>query len=759
MKTQDTIIAYDRSGSTGGVELYHKLTQKIVSKYNDNNARILLWDDRYEFCDFQNLKYINVGLRGYGGTDIQNIASAIERENFNGNLIIITDGQVSSYGIDECDRLLFSRKFNNVEVHVIGYNANMSVSCPFTRNSPHQIHIYENTENSVDYSVSIDDLNTISIMDNISTVIDFDSKFDSLLKGFTARMMGRNLMETELHDGVVNMQKRVLADIAKNKSLNYQDKIETLKNTIKSKEFEKSIEIYKEISISYYCHSEKTVIDKFNQLLNITQGGLRNVFSHQLRRADYTQNITPQVTISDEIEVESDYTCPISFENESDIAIMIRDGVPILDNVDPKVMENLIKCPLSVLNYPDICKDIIKRFDNSVGVPSWLMMNKEYQKSPFTRAELIGSLYLGCNKSQTEATKYTIAQMLRSETKNIGNMNLWFMVVCLLLDEVERFDEIRTQIYRKMKYVMDNYQSYASLSGNAQYMMLKVPLGLSFWMIATAPLLELPSDKDMSRQHIWYMDIINKLAELGQYPIDSPKLTKHYNRLKALYKLLLWKKKSPEYVNNISNVLSKRCIKIDNNYIPIDGMIDDDTYINKILKKLDFSLSKEEIYNLINMVDANMSGNSINLPIDWIPKALPNTEINWVYGQDKNGNCENIDINIKTCRPYYIIKNKNWEEIVNDIYGKDANYISLNESYGRYIVKYEKYPTLSEFILFVWNYYSTRGFNTLPAPIVNLSEKTIAEYSDCRAKYTPKEFGRLFEINMDRKIRMKNEQI
>lgn len=153
-------------------------------------------------------------------------------------------------------------------------------------------------------------------------------------------------------------------------------------------------------------------------------------------------------------------------------------------------------------------------------------MNRQYQTSPITRDEIMGSIYLGCNKSQIYATKYTIAKMLTSQHKRIGNMDLWFMVISILLGRLERFDDIKQLILKKMRYVMDTRMTNASLSGNSQYMMIKVPLGMALWMVATSPLLSLTPERDMSRTHVWYLDTIYKLTQIGGYVIESEKLNK-----------------------------------------------------------------------------------------------------------------------------------------------------------------------------------------------------------------------------------------
>jgi hypothetical protein len=753
------LLAYDCSGSTGGVILYHEIANKIANTCDKNNTKIIKWDDNFQFISFDELRAINSSVKGFGGTEIDTVAKAIIKTNFHGKLILITDGDVGLNSIDRCDSLLYNWKFESVDVHIIGCRASMSVSCPFTRYCSHNVMTYTiyNEYTSI-VSITDDDISMLFTIDNINTVETFTTKYDTILKVLTARMMGRADVDEQIHDQLVRMQSRIMADISKKKTefINVNELVDTLENN----QFDESIALYKSYISNYYANSTKDITNKISNLLNISKGGLRHEFSHQLRRADVLNNAPVTVTVidTDDDYFLKDFICPITYDNETDIAILIKEGDPILDGLDSKIIEALINCPLSALNNQMICDKIIQRFDVPLGVPSWLLMNEYYQNStsPITRAEIMGSIYLGCNNSQIMATHYTIAKMLTQHYKRIGNMDLWIMVVSILLNRIPRFDDIQSHIKKKMRYVMKNRMTYASLNCNPQYLMMKVPLGVSLWMVATSPLLGLPIDQDMSRIHVWYLDTIYELTKIGGYTIQSDILETYFKRIKCLFRLLSMVKKSPEFIENCMRGLSMRCCKIGDTYIPIDGPIDD-KYIPEILAKLNFDLPREDIYYLSKMVNANMSGNDVNLDINWKPGKMPRETISWpFYGIECSIPRDNLEVSLTTCRPLYMNNDKSWKDIAIELY-KTTKFISINELYGRYVISHKKYPLRDDLIMFIYNYYSTRGYKSMPAPLVNFADDVILDYIACTLVHTPEEFARRFEYNMPIEIRKVNE--
>jgi hypothetical protein len=169
--SNDVLIAMDCSGSTGGSFFYHGLCEKIISKIfeNDINITILFWDTSATIKTRKSQKEWNEKKSGGGGTSPYCVADYIKKNNFHGDLVFITDGQVND--VDTTSKLLINWNFTNVYCHLIdtGGIINMSCTCAFTRSSPHTITLYNSmTPNGfTKITITLDELDLISSLTDI----------------------------------------------------------------------------------------------------------------------------------------------------------------------------------------------------------------------------------------------------------------------------------------------------------------------------------------------------------------------------------------------------------------------------------------------------------------------------------------------------------------------------------------------------------------------------------------------------------------
>jgi hypothetical protein len=142
------LLAYDASGSTANCTFYHQQTQRIVAELPRDSTRILMWDNSHKVITHRELLDINNSKQGFGGTYSDQIARYIHSIDFHGHLVIISDGEVGSHSIDACGNILGNEyKFESVTAHLIGSNVNLSITCPFTRASPHVVYLYKPSNN------------------------------------------------------------------------------------------------------------------------------------------------------------------------------------------------------------------------------------------------------------------------------------------------------------------------------------------------------------------------------------------------------------------------------------------------------------------------------------------------------------------------------------------------------------------------------------------------------------------------------------
>lgn len=144
-ETEKVLIGYDYSGSTQMQRVYHSKTQQILNEYRSRSPIIIRWGSEAIPITIGDLDIINNKLDGKGGTFPSTLAKYIEKIDFHGVLVLITDGEVEKTEISICSEILKTWKFAYVIVHLIknAGTVNESVSLPFTRNSEHRIVLYD----------------------------------------------------------------------------------------------------------------------------------------------------------------------------------------------------------------------------------------------------------------------------------------------------------------------------------------------------------------------------------------------------------------------------------------------------------------------------------------------------------------------------------------------------------------------------------------------------------------------------------------
>jgi hypothetical protein len=281
METPDVLIAYDSLGSTADDAMYHKKSRQIVDDIFERyqGVRILSWNHEGEYITkglFDNLNRMN---HGDGGTDIDCIARALIDDNFHGKLVIITDGGVNPYSVHKCNDVmqLFTGRITDVDVHVITWGeADLSVTCPFTRRCPHKVYMHTHMSGTTELSVSSDDIALIDQIDAIDTLEEFEEKHDAILRALTARFMGSVVTDPELHDQLVRCQNRVIADVQSKNARG--DLIAILGEAIDNPDrFDECLGIFRDM-LRGETGAPAGILRRFAELLNITRGGCARRF-------------------------------------------------------------------------------------------------------------------------------------------------------------------------------------------------------------------------------------------------------------------------------------------------------------------------------------------------------------------------------------------------------------------------------------------------------------------------------------------------
>lgn len=131
----------DVSGSVQNFEAYWVYVEELVKSYK-NIGTIFIWDNLIKEVSLAELHKIIKSRYGRGGTSPYLIANSLKNNGIYNNIVITTDGDVSTSEVEKADNLLTSVQLDNVSCHIIGQSTcNLSVTCAFTRNNNSEQYI------------------------------------------------------------------------------------------------------------------------------------------------------------------------------------------------------------------------------------------------------------------------------------------------------------------------------------------------------------------------------------------------------------------------------------------------------------------------------------------------------------------------------------------------------------------------------------------------------------------------------------------
>ena len=222
-----TLFAVDCSGSITGNEIYFKKLSDLKLKYYNSSRgdKFYTWGSKYYYKTESEMDSFIANKKGTDGTSsyyIAEIGRETKNENFE-HLIIVTDGNVGPYDIDESDRRVvkYGLKYSFVSTYIIGSGGNESVGCPFCRNCPVVTYYIDNNGNeTVHASLSKEDIDTLNKIDKINTWNDFDSKYEHLSNAIRSKMLGKD-EDSDLKNKLNDLKARITdVDFKQNNIMN-----------------------------------------------------------------------------------------------------------------------------------------------------------------------------------------------------------------------------------------------------------------------------------------------------------------------------------------------------------------------------------------------------------------------------------------------------------------------------------------------------------------------------------------------------------
>lgn len=742
----------DVSGSVGNFTNYWNQVEKVYNKYKDQINQIYIWDDKIQLSTKSNFESLIKKKYGSGGTSPYLIAESLKSNKIKNKIIIFTDGEVGDSHVRTADEVLGSHQIDEVECYIIGQrNANLSVTCPFTRNN--NSIVYWSTDNSelTKQVYTKPDPTLINALETIN-IETFYEKYSHLESYIIAKNMGKS-GDSVIKEKLIKLKKTLANELAmqSNKNNNYGLEIRKM---LELNNFDSALEFAKNMNTEYFESDIGMEIEKkVGYLINLC-GDLRGQYSiNQIRsnRMPTAENVKKETSTEVEIEINDliskPVECPIMMDTDVPQIMIVNTGEPVLANLEKHIVDDIISCPLRILNYPDVVAKLKPAISQWTGI----QVNQYLDVNPFTKQELLGTIPLGSCAQHVDCGNYTISKLFTSG-KLLGNLNMYWAVIWYLIKQNtwEYLSDIKDQVTEHLIYRLKSSNTFASLTGLPQYVLTKVPTDVAVWYCVNSCLLNPPTDRDTCRLHLFNMQpMLEMLRELN-YPISN-KTIQQINRTKVLMSMLSICKKNNEQFRNKMTCLVQNAIKInlDNvpeyvktceggiQWIPTDGPANQEQIdeILETLPKFYLDLTINELVGLSKMVNPQLSASAIQLLSDWKPEPVVPV-INWLLYSLNNIQVptEEVQICPYTFRPYYTInyngKETTWNEKVTKQIGPIDQVFSGCKRFIDFIYKYEMFPNYSSFILFCYNRYKSQYITpTLPFTMSQIALDVLTYYT------------------------------
>ena len=777
------VFAFDISGSTGGHGHYFKITSNLYYKYYDMSQvfegyiRILKWHSDCVEIDKKKFDLIMSLKIGEGGTSPVTIVDFIK--DFHGTLVFISDGEISPDSSSYFSMKILENgcKFKEVFIHLIkNYGTiNESVSCALTRNSEVEIFRYEDKTNISNFNNIKIDFGVLNELDTINSIEEFVSKSKLLKDALITKNMGTDGNEI-LKKKVVDLKNRLVRSISKNND-------DSLDNLIKSVVTDKnpSIKDLEDVFDKYYNpHNDlKQWQKELDSMISWCSGLLKNIFDrntietaiNKVTNREQKAPTTELVTVDkannlpeDNTSIPSDklLTDVISLEDIECMVLLIKDHIPMNFVID----NDLINCPLSATYNTDFISYLKSSLDSYMSLESFKAlydMDRYNIISPTTRAEIKGVICLAKDKSHVNVTNSILKHCL-TKGKKLGNTDLWFASIYLIIKNgnIPHMTDCLPYMEQHLLYRMYNSKTYMTLSGLPTYPVYSVPLIVALWSCINATCFTTDPKCDPLRLHLEYSEDIIELLKLANISVPE-QLIQHIKRTKVMRKLLYeCKKGKKDKLKNLEHALIFNSIKVEDTWIPIDGIIRDEQ-IKAVIKELseiynDCSyLSRNELLHIIPLCarSCSLAESDVQLLYDMNICDYKISKIqNWKY--DENTPYVINDICVKTCRPYY---HENWVNDYKVKYGH-INFISINRQFVDYICNYTKYPTKNDFFMYIYKRISMKSSPplTLPICVDQFIDEVFEEYKNIMKDIKPDEFVKRWNesVNKDKRIEIQN---
>lgn len=736
MSDFETIYAIDCSGSTGNIDNYWLPVYRMVNA--NPNAKFWFWDTSIRELSHKQALDWCTKKSGCGGTDPTCVAQKLPLKSDKINLILVTDGQIGTGSIANCDQTLKDRPFASVEVNFIntGGQMNLSVSAPFTRKAD-KVKINVGDEVLATGSTT----QAIDLKKYYGKPDEFMNDAEAILKQVVLQSLGKN--NQALRNEFLELQKNLLATLAKNNSAGGE--YGKLRDLLKAGNYDASIIMTKALILNADSSVGKKIEAVIQELLNQCSGSTN--FSFDILQPGRLSRAMPvKAVATEELPEEENHTkfeCPITLDDGSAPVLCIKQGAPVFEGLDKNYLDSLMTSPLMMLDNPELVQKIRDRLDHPMSLAAFKILHSHGSvKSPITRDPVSSIITFGNEKTHLKATNFALADIFFGK-KLVGQPELWLAVLYFALKQVTYLNENKEfmDAYTKsMVQRMETKNTNITLTGLPVDPLIKAPVDIAVWYSVVSPhVVQNTSPVDDARNRLRSFGNASKylveLVELFNYPYDKTWTLHQMKRYKAFWWMMKEEKDHSDWRMKLRAQWQNSMTLSDGSLIMLDGTASD-----KKPNLPDFDLPLEELVALSKLVEQNKKTNDVAIPTKF-DLATPQPVTN--YGYPDNLSDEDAlsptPICPNTYRPYTVDRKQklHWKTCTEKRWGPLDKQISNYNYFIRYIHEMGKYPTQEEFIKYTASKQANResgAMDTLPKKQVLFVKKMFEDYEEVLGK-------------------------
>jgi hypothetical protein len=476
----------------------------------------------------------------------------------------------------------------------------------------------------------------------------------------------------------------------------------------------------------------------------------------RVRRADVVANF--EISEVEVAGVGPTFMCPISYEEETDIVLLVaKPRVGLLSGEPRDVVNTIITNPLAALRYPGFCRKLIAHIDHPVSLKSMKdaqLAGYPVNTSPMTRAPVIGGFCLAASEDHARATDSVMAHLV-SEGKRVGNADLWFVLAWRLLEDnrVPYLAEILPQVREHLVFRLKKHFGTFTLTNVPYLPVTLVPMGIAFWTTICA-IAYASEEKAMTylKCHSGHIPVIVKAVTLLGYPIPevARAFVRRYLTFSAIRQLITtgdadvvsWAIRATYTVRAIDTTkVDPTRFKYVVSAIPVDGPEPPADQVAEALTHLPkwfADLTPAERRSAVKLMEVHNIG---QIAMTDLAKTIE--PVNWQYGL-RDYDLPEVPICPATCRPFQIIASRGeWYQASESVFGDVKHQIHAHKYFIEFVKKYRAYPAKDEFLLFMFHDIVPKHKATLPKMVVEFAEVVLRGYTEIAATIYVPEFMRI----------------